>query len=161
MEKNPNATESSSGDPRGGLPLSAGEATTVRVLRRSQFLERSESQQLYRANERGWMRTKFPGLNASRCMTGFVFVPVGQGSPRHITPALQHIVTLTEGAVQYDFGPGKERIYLDVMDQIFIPGNVEYSYRNVAMRDTWLFNLVTAADWPPPVDRVKFPDDRR
>lgn len=132
----------------GTAPLDPADAARPRWLTLAELLTNYEP--LPKAELGGFLRNYYAGLRASFAEQGLIYVPVGQGAPRH-SIRCEHLITVLEGEVE--FVVGEERILLERLGQIFIPADTKYEFRNVGMVDVWFHNVLARVDeWPAPAD---------
>jgi len=132
----------------GDAPLDPADAKRPRWLTREELLSNYEP--LPGADRGGLLRNYYAGLRATYAESGLIYVPVGQGAPRH-SVGCQHLITVLEGEVE--FIVGDERIVVERLGQIFIPAHTKYEFRNVGMVDLWFHNMLCRVDeWPASTD---------
>ncbi len=78
----------------------------------------------------GYQRVLYPGYDAMTCRTAILDLPIGQANPEHAVP-VEQIVTALEGTTRV--AVGDTTYTLRPLDQIFLPANTRYEFRNVEL----------------------------
>jgi quercetin dioxygenase-like cupin family protein len=112
----------------GSADMSDGILPT-RVLRRHDLLVEPIND-LPRAEQGGFLRTAYKGLEAGTFRTTLVVVPLGQCSPPRLSE-IEHIIVVLEGALEFRVDDVRYR--LEALDQIFVPVGVHWEYRNAVL----------------------------
>ncbi len=125
--------ETAPGDEWFGLsPLSEAETSIGRVRRRDDWLAHPW---LPTRGADGWGRQRVvcPGLDALRCRTGLIDVPVGQASPEQRF-AVEQIVFSLDGLSEWTVGDST--FALGPFDQLFVPADTAHRFRNLELTAT-------------------------
>lgn len=135
-------------DVRGSIPLSSDDAVRPRVLAKAELLARPRypRYKLPGAEMGGYGRVAYTGLRASNAQMGMLFCPIGQGSPPH-TAGTEHLIMVLEGEMIFTIGGREHRV--SAWDQIFLPADQLYTYRNGGSVGAWMCNVTARhQEWP-------------
>lgn len=109
----------------------------VRVLTKAAMLDHPVHD-LPGAHEGGSLRVAFQGLEAGSFRSTLVVVPTGQVSPdRH--SEIEHIIVVLDGS--FTFVVDGDEFRLDEMDQIFVPVDVLWGYRNASLQQSSFLSI--------------------
>jgi quercetin dioxygenase-like cupin family protein len=116
----------------------AGTPLPVRVLTKRELL-RGMVTTLPGADTGGTLRTVYPGLEAGTFRSTLVVVPSGQRSPARDS-AIEHIILVLEGA--FLFVVDGVEYHVEELDQIFVPVDVHWEYRNASLGQSMFLSMV-------------------
>ena len=113
-------------------------ASEARILTESEWFS-APHQDLPGAKMPGTIRTAFHGLQATCFRSTLIAMPDSQCSPDRISE-IEHVIVVLSGA--FEFTVDGDSFRLDVLDQIYVPIGVHWSYRNVAASESRFLSIV-------------------